>query len=145
MTPQNRNTQLFGFNIAPLNQSDIRYTLAHNVHGRADYGEWTGAPSTISLRVEPYAGDTQFLVEWRIDPDTIPADQFLSVMQGIRTAVETLKLERGNTLAGVKVVVTDGTHTSHDTSAHALRTATARAFQNALRNAALIPLSQQAV
>lgn len=145
MNHQPSTTQLFGFNIAPLHQDDTRYTLAQRAYGLGNYGEWTAVPSSIALCVEPYHGDTQFLVEWRIDPQALPADQFLSVMQGIRTAVETFKLERGSTLTGVKVVVTDGTYTTRETSAHALRTATARAFADALRNTQLVPLAQQAV
>lgn len=145
MPTPNRNTQLFGFNIAPLNASTGTFTLPTGTDGHGNYGEWTDTPTSVSLRLEPYQGDTQILVEWRIDPNTLPADQFLSVMQGIRHVAEKLKVERGNMLTGVKVIVTDETRTDRNTSAHALRTATVRAFENALANTSLVPFSQQVV
>lgn len=132
-----------GFNIAPPDDPMTPFfTVATTSHGAGNFADWNGDQGEIILHIEPYQGETQFLLEWLVEHSELSADQMLSVMQGIRNVAENLKLERGNPLTNIKVSVTDGRYTGSTSQARATRLATIHAFEEALTRANLIPYGE---
>ncbi len=134
---------LIGFNIAPHDNPDtVTYTIAGPSVGLGEYGAWTEAPTNITLLIEPYLGETQFLLEWRVDEQRMTPDQLLNALQGIRQVAETSKIERSYPISRMKIIVTDGFHA--DKQARSVRLAAIHAFEAALSAATFIEVPRLA-
>lgn len=135
--------RLIGFNIAlPDDPTLPLYTTENTTIGIGSYGEWTEQPTTITLDVEPYDGDTQFLVEWCVDDQHMTPDHIVNVLAGIRHVAETLKIERNFAVSNLRITVLEGFHASNE--ARAVRIAAINAFEAALEAAQFVALPQTA-
>lgn len=123
--------KVVGFNIAPHEDPTVPvYTISQSSAGLGESGEWTAIPTNISLIVEPYVGDTQFLLEWQVDDQRMTPDHLLNALQGIRQVAETLKIEQDFPISHMKITVTDGFQA--DGTARNVRLAAIQAFDAAL-------------
>ncbi len=133
-----------GFNIAPPENPHAEpYTIAAPSAGIGSaYDDTADMPTFISLYIEPYFGDTQFLLEWHIDDEQMTPDQLLNALQGIRQVIETLKIEDGRAISNLKIVINDGYHA--DKQARSVRLAAIQAFEAALEAAHWVKVSEVA-
>lgn len=132
-----------GFNIAPHDDPTIAaYTIATPSAGLGEYSSAINTSTRITLLIEPYVGDTQFLLEWHVDDDHMTPDHVLNALQGIRQVAETLKIERDYPIGNMKIVITDGFHA--DQQARSVRLATMQAFEAALNVATFIEVPRLA-
>lgn len=130
------------FRLAPLNEPNVPlYTINRPSHGEGHYSLWADSTSSIELQVEPIDGDTQFLVEWKVDTAAIPADRILRVVQGIRNTAEQLKLDCRQPLSNLKVTVLGGSQSTSD-NGFPVQMAASLAFQDALAKVKLVALEE---
>lgn len=126
-----------GFNIAPHDDPSIAaYTIATPSAGLGEHLSGQDTPTSITLVIEPYVGNSQFMLEWHVDDHRMTPDHLLNALQGIRQVAETLKIERDYPISNLKIVITDGFHA--DDQARSVRLATMQAFEAALSVATFI-------
>lgn len=132
-------TQNIDINIAlPPDPGAGFYTIARAARGDATYGLWSQAPSSIALEIEPHAGPSQFVFEWDVADDAIPASMVLRVVQGIRDVAEQYKLENNTPLTGIRVTAVAGDYVPGQSTPHSLRRATMMALEHALADSGLV-------
>ena len=93
----------------------------------------------VHLTVVPFVGDTPLLLEWQVPFNHIPGTFLLQILKGIQQAAHQGYAEYGPMLH-LKVTITHGRYQMLDTGPHVLQHVAAQAFQNAMREANLVPL-----
>ena len=119
------------------------FTLRDAVSAEGKFIRQSGCPSKyghVFLRIEPKPEDAGLRLEWLVPEDVIPKDFLSGSFDGLATAAERTELAGGGRIAGVRMVITGGSWHETDSNDMAFHVAAAIAFQQAVENAALVPL-----
>src|SRR5215467_13648445 len=102
-----------GFNLNTAAKHVSRwFTIRRPAQGKGTYSSNVGSCSTLAsveLRIEPYVGLEQFLLEWQVTEAQIPLDSLSAIVEGIRQAAQLERADYGP-LTQIKVIITDGTY-----------------------------------
>jgi len=109
-------------------------TITEAVMGKGRYVVQTRCPGdfgVVELRLEPYIGLTQFLLEWQVTDEQIPQEFLPGVIKGIQQATQ--QEHNGyDAVVDIKVTIIDGKYHPVDSRSSSYMKAAALAFADAL-------------
>lgn len=122
-------------------KNDFFFTIMHSSVGAGRYVFQTRCPSDfaqIELELEPYSGESHFLLDWRVTEEQIPKFLQSGVIAGIRHA-SVQKYSVDGMLVQIKVNVVNGRYHPVDSCERSLREATKWAFEDAIKKNKIVP------
>ncbi|GCE31598.1 hypothetical protein KDA_70820 [Dictyobacter alpinus] len=131
-----------GFNLDTVEDLPInRCTISTSSTGHGRYIRQTSSPShvgIVSLRLEPFKGPHDFLLQWQVTEEQIPRDFLPAIIKGFQQAAGQDHGGHG-ILSQLKITITAGRCHPVDASVHGYMQATIIAIHGALTRTQLIP------
>ncbi len=119
-------------------------TIAEAVTGKGRYIIQTRCPGdfgVVELRLEPYVGPTQFLLEWQVANEQIPEEFLPGVIKGVQQAAQQER-DGFNAVIDIRVIVNGGNYHPVDSRSSSYTKASALAFADALSKTHIVPLDR---
>ncbi|MBL1175063.1 hypothetical protein [Pantanalinema sp. GBBB05] len=121
----------------------VPYTIANQVAGEGKFVRIAGKYGHVKLLVEPYVGQSQVCLEWRVEDnpssedDTVPKEYLPAIFESlIDVMIE--RLRGGILLTNIKVIVCGGSYHLVDSSEISYKIAAVIAFRAILDKTELV-------